>query len=153
MKGRKAMSGNGTITRDETRTALLNGYVRKTRLYTTEDGFSIEVRQPTVGQRSRMLSAGGIDGKTTEVNDIGAMQVAAVIECCYMPGTGKHLFEWTDEEVIKQLPTSSWFDEVAGLAMELMSSEPSEAADSLPKKVSDSTSSSSPKNLDAPLST
>ena len=146
------MSGTGSVTRDDTRTALLNGYVRKTRLYTTEDGVSIEVRQPTVGQRSRMLAAGGLDGKSAEVNDVGAMQVAAVIECCYMPG-GKRLFEWTDEEVIKQLPTTSWFDDVAGLAMELMSSEPAEAADSLPKKVSGSTSSSLPKNSDAPLST
>jgi hypothetical protein len=146
-------TGNGSVTRDETRTALLNGYVRKTKTFTTDDGFSIEVRQPTVGQRSRMLKAGGLDGKSTDVNDIGAMQVAAVIECCYMPGTGKRLFEWTDEEVIQQLPTSSWFDEVAGMAMELMSAEPQEAATTLPKKVSDSTSSSLPKSSDTPLST
>ncbi|QDP63943.1 MAG: hypothetical protein Unbinned3992contig1000_57 [Prokaryotic dsDNA virus sp.] len=145
-------TGNGAVTRDETRTALLNGYVRKTRTYTTDEGITIEVRQPTVGQRSRMLAAGGMSSKSTELTNIGAMQVAAVIECTYMPGTGKKLFEWTDEEVIQQLPTSSWFDDVAGIAMEMMNAEPSEAAEALPKKEIDSTSSTSPKSSGAPLS-
>ena len=81
------------------------------------------------------------------------MQIAAIIECCYHPGTGKKLFEWTDEEVISNLPTSSWFDDVATEAMNLMSVEPEEAAKALPKKESASTPSSSQKNSDAPLST
>jgi len=144
-------SGNGQISIEDTRTALLNGFVRKSKLFTTEDGISIEVRQPTVGQRSRMLAAGGISAKSTDLDDIGAMQIAAVIECSYHPGTGKHLFEWTDEEVIKNLPTSAWFDDVAALAMNMMGDE--EAAEALPKKESGSTSSTSPKNLDAQLST
>ena len=147
------MSGNGHVTIEETRTALLNGYVRKNKLYTTEDGVSIEIKQPTVGQRGRMLAAGGLSGKTSDVNDIGGMQVAAVIECCYHPGSGKRLFDWTDEDLIRELPTTSWFDEVANIAMGMMSDEPQEAADALPKKTNDSTSSSLPKNLDVQLST
>lgn len=147
------MSGNGHVTIEDTRTALLNGYVRKNKLFTTEDGISIEIKQPTVGQRNKMLAAGGLSGKSGDVSDLGAMQVAAVIECCYHPGTGKRLFEWTDEDVITALPTSSWFDKVAGIAMELMSDEPAEAAKTLPKKESVSTSSSSPKSSDTQLST
>ena len=146
------MSGNGHITIEETRTALLNGYIRKNKLFTTADGISIEVRQPTVGQRSRMLAAGGINGKSQDLNNIGAMQVAAVIECCYHPGTGKKIFEWTDEEVIKNLPTTSWFDEVATLAMNMMGDEPAEAAEALPKKGSASTSTISPSKSAAPSS-
>lgn len=145
------MARNGSISIEDTRTALLNGYVRKTKLFTTEDGVSIEVRQPTVGQRSRMLAAGGISTKNSELDDIGAMQIAAVIECAYHPGTGKRLFEWTDKEVIENLPTSAWFDDVAALAMNMMGD--SEAAEELPKKESGSTSSTSPKSLDVQLST
>ena len=147
------MASNGHVSIEDTRTALLNGYIRKNKLFTTGDGISIEVRQPTVGQRSRMLSAGGLSTKNAEVTDIGAMQIAAVIECCYHPGTGKKIFEWTDEEVIQNLPTSSWFDDVAVLAMGMMGDEPGEAADALPKKESGSTSSTLPKNLGAQLST
>lgn len=143
------MSGNGKVTIEETRTALLNGYVRKSKLFTTEDGIGIEIKQPTVGQRSRMLAAGGMTTKNQDLSDIGGMQVAAVIECCYHPGSGKKIFEWTDEDVIKSLPTTSWFDEVATIAMGMMSEEPSEAAEALPKKASASTSSTSPKPSDA----
>ena len=139
------MSGNGHISIEETRTALLNGYIRKNKLFTTKEGISIEIRQPTVGQRSRMLAAGGMSTKNQDLDNIGGMQVAAVIECCYHPGSGKKIFEWTDEDVIKSLPTTSWFDEVATIAMEMMSDEPSEAAKALPKKESASTSSTSPK--------
>ena len=147
------MASNGNVSVEDTRTALLNGYVRRTKLFTTEDGISIEVRQPTVGQRSRMLAAGGISTTKSELDDIGAMQIAAVIECSYHPGTGKRLFEWTDKEVIENLPTSAWFDDVAALAMNMMGDEPAEAAEELPKKESGSTSSTSPKSLDVQLST
>ena len=82
-----------------------------------------------------------------------ASQPSGVIECSYHPGTGKRLFEWTDKEVIENLPTSAWFDDVAALAMNMMGDEPAEAAEELPKKESGSTSSTSPKNLDAQLST
>lgn len=54
-------AGNGSVSRDDTRAALLNGFVRKTKMYTTTEGITIEIRQPTVGQRSKMLSAGGIN--------------------------------------------------------------------------------------------
>ena len=61
------MASNGNISVEDTRTALLNGYIRKNKLFTTEDGISIEVRQPTVGQRSRMLAAGGISAKDNDL--------------------------------------------------------------------------------------
>jgi hypothetical protein len=136
--------GNGHVSLDQARTALLNGFIRKNKLFTTEEGTTIEVRQPTVGQRSRMLQAGGLNASNANVNDIGSMQVAAVIECCYHPGSGKRLFQWTDEEVISNLPTSSWFDEVAGIAMDLMNTEPSEAGKPSSKTEKDEASFSSP---------
>lgn len=140
---------NGGVSLDDARTALLNGFVRKNKLFTTEDGITLEIRQPTVGQRSRMLKAGGLNASNANVSDIGAMQIAAVIECCYHPGSGKRLFQWTDEEVIQNLPTSSWFDEVAGLAMDLMNSEPAEAGKPLNTTASEDQSSISHQSLDA----
>lgn len=137
---------NGEVTLADTRTSLLNGYIRKTKLFTTEEGISIEVRQPTVGQRARMLKAGGITGQHGENHDLGAMQIAAVIECCYHPGSGKRLFEWTDQDVLEGLPTTSWFDDVATLAMNMMNQEPEEAGKPSPKTTSESPSSGSPKS-------
>jgi hypothetical protein len=142
---------NGTINRDETRAGLLNGYLRKSQLFSTDDGITLEIKQPTVGQRSRMLKAGGITGgSTNESADLGAMQIAAVIECCYLPGSSKRLFEWTDQAVLESLPTTSWFDEVATIAMNLMNAEPEAAGKPSSKTTSDSQSSSSQKSSVAP---
>jgi hypothetical protein len=138
--------GNGEITIEETRTALLNGYIRRTKIITTEQGVSIELREPTVAQRGRMLRAGGLTGANANITEIAAMQVAAVIECCYHPGSGKKLFDHTDIEVIESLPTASWFDTVATAAMSLMNDEAEEAGKVLSETPSDLTSSSSPAN-------
>ena len=142
---------NGGVSRDEARAALLNGYTRKTKLVTTDSGVTIELREPTVGQRARMLAAGGVTGQNTDIDDIGAMQVAAIIECAYHPGTGKQLFDHVDKDALEGLPTQSWFDEVASAAMALMSSEPDEAGKPLDETESDSLSSSSPPNSEKQL--
>ena len=144
------MTSNGKTSREDTRTALLNGFIRKNEVFTTEDGILIEVQQPTVGQRGRMLKRGGLDG-TGAIDDFAGMQIAAVIECCYHPGSGKKIFEWTDEEVIENLPTSSWFDEVAGIAMDLMNAKPADAGKPSAETVSDSASSTLPASSEEPL--
>ena len=138
--------GNGGITIEETRTALLNGYTRRTKIITTDQGVSIELREPTVAERGRMLRAGGMTASNTNITETAAMQIAAVIECCYHPGSGKKLFAHTDVEVIESLPTASWFDSVASAAMKLMNDEAEEAGKALEKTPSDLTSSSSPAN-------
>ena len=140
-------TANGEVTLDQTRTALLNGYVRRSKLVTTDEGVTIELREPTVGQRSRMLAAGGVSASNSDITDIGAMQVAAVIECCYHPGTGKKLFNHVDKESIEALPTASWFDDVATAAMNLMSAEPDAAGKPSPEIKNDSTSLPLPRNL------
>ncbi len=136
---------NGSVTIEDTRSALLSGYIRKTKLITTDAGVSIEIREPTVSQRSRMLKAGGVTASSQDISDIGKMQTAAIIECCYHPGSGKRLFDWTDEEVIDSLPTHSWFDEVATACMEMMGGEPDTGKPSSETE-SDLTSSISPMN-------
>jgi hypothetical protein len=93
-----------------------------------------------------MLRAGGLTGANANITEIAAMQVAAVIECCYHPGSGKKLFDHTDIEVIESLPTASWFDTVATAAMSLMNDEAEEAGKVLSETPSDLTSSSSPAN-------
>ena len=138
-------AGNGVITRDSIRSKLLATKPRKTKIYTTSDGVDIEIRQPTVGQRGRMLKAAGITATNTELKDIVAMQVAAIVECVYVPG-GEKLFDWNDEQVLADLPTSSWFDEVANLAMETMNVEGPAAGKHSQKTQSDSTYSSSESN-------
>lgn len=117
--------GNGEVTLADTRQALLNGYVRKTQMYTTDDGVSIEIRQPTVAQRARVMKAGA--DANGNIENIADMQIAAVTEVCYHPGTGKRIFEATDHEVLSLLPTAIWFDKVAEIAMKLLNNEPAKA--------------------------
>jgi hypothetical protein len=137
--------GNGKISRDDLRSGLLNGYVRRSKLFTTAEGITIEILQPTVGQRNRMLKAGGLSGASGEIEDIGGMQISAIIECCVEPGTRKQLFDHADAEVLAGLPTGSWFDEVASACMALMN-EGAEAGKSSSETKNVSTSSSSPES-------
>jgi hypothetical protein len=121
--------------KDKARALLFNGYVRRTELHDCGNGVTIELRQPTVGQRSRILQRGGLN-TNGEIDDLGALQLATVIECCYCAESGERLFDWTDEDIIKGLPSSSWFDEVSTKAMGLMSTEPAQAG----KRSSETTS-------------
>jgi hypothetical protein len=142
---------NGGITLDETRSALLNGYVRKTKLITTDDGISIELREPTVGQRGRVFSEGGMSASEADIKDIAGMQIAAIIECAYHPGTGKPIFNYVDKEAIESLPTQSWFDLVATEAMNMMSGEPTVEGKPSSTTVSDKPFSTSQANSEKQL--
>ena len=134
-------NSNGKVTKDSVRAALFRSKKRKSRLVTIEDGIDIEVREPTIGNRNRILKAAGISAQNQEVDDIGAMQLAAVVECCFMPGTDEKVFSWDDEAVIHNMPANSWFDELSTTAVELMNKDPQEAGKSSSKTQQDSTSS------------
>ena len=122
MKG----AGMGT-TKADLRSALLAGKKRVSRLVEISDGISIEVRQPTVGARSRIMAAAGVSAGSTDVTDLGALQAAAVVQCCFVPGGNDRIFEGADKAALLELPTNEWFDEVSGVALELMNTEPEKA--------------------------
>lgn len=109
-------------TRDLIRKATLGK--PNTRASSTMDlnGVDVEIRQPTVGQRSRILTAAG-GGTTGEIKDFSKLQIAAIMSCCYVPGTQEHVFEKADEKSLMDQPAGGWVDELAAEAVRLMNTE------------------------------
>jgi hypothetical protein len=113
--------------RDALRSALLGKSKRISKTIEIAEGVEIEIRQPTVGARSRIMSAAGVSGASQDLNDLAAIQIAAVVHCSFVPGTNERIFDAADRGVLEELPTNQWFDEVSGVALELMNSEPEKA--------------------------
>lgn len=113
--------------RDALRSALLGKPKRISKIIEIAEGVEIEIRQPTVGSRSRIMSAAGVSASSQDLNDLAAIQIAAVVHCSFVPGTNERIFDAADRGVLEELPTNQWFDEVSGVALELMNSEPEKA--------------------------
>jgi hypothetical protein len=113
--------------RDALRSALLGKSKRISKTIEIAEGVEIEIRQPTVGARSRIMIAAGVSGASQDLNDLAAIQIAAVVHCSFVPGTNERIFDAADRGVLEELPTNQWFDEVSGVALELMNSEPEKA--------------------------
>ena len=73
------------------------------------DGIEFEIRQPSVGQRRRMMEAAKRkDGDT----DQWVMISRSLIECVYMPNSNERMFDESDLIAFDQLPTGSWYDKL-----------------------------------------
>ena len=114
-------------TRDALRSKLLGGRKRATKLMEIKPGVEIEIRQPSVGARSKIMKAAGMSAGTQDVTDLGALQIAAVVNCCFVPGTNERLFDVSDSGALEELPTADWFDAVSAAALDLMNAEPEAA--------------------------
>lgn len=93
-------------TRDRLRAVALKTPKLKNKLveYHPDGGdtVTIEVRQPTIGQRNRMLAAAR-NTKTDSV-DLGEFTIQCVLHLCYDPESGERLFEEGDAEQLRQMP-------------------------------------------------
>lgn len=91
---------------------------------------AFEVRQPTVAGRSEILKASGAlnqKGGGSEVSNLSALQVRAVIECTFVPGTNDRVYSEADAPVLFSTPTGSYVDTLAEVALELLNVDPGEA--------------------------
>jgi len=75
------------------------------------------VRQPSVGQRSRIAAEakGDLEGMGA-----AAALTAAILECVLDPETRKPVFEKSDVDRLLELPAGGWFDDLSKAVMELM---------------------------------
>jgi hypothetical protein len=69
----------------------------------------VEIRQPTVGQVTRMA-----DRK----DKISAI-VAVMIEYCFVPGTEEKVFEPSDKDQLLDMPTGQWLTDMNAAIEEL----------------------------------
>jgi hypothetical protein len=116
-----------TSARDALRASLLGKKKRASRMMDLGDGITVEIRQPTVGARSRIMQAAGVTAGSQEISDLAALQISAVVHCCFVPETSERIFEAADSDVLRELPTNEWFDDVSAAALDLMNAEPEKA--------------------------
>lgn len=118
------MEGNGS-TRDALRKVALMGRTRQHEVVQFE-GVDYDVRQPTVGQRAKILAASrqkkvAANG-TTELGDVDAtlLHIHAVISCTFDPCTNTRVFEPADVDALLEDLTGGIVDVLGQVAMRLM---------------------------------
>lgn len=127
-------------TRDALRAALL-GSQRKFRSEVIEvAGLRVEVRQPSIKERARILKEGKAQSGDADRMDLAKMFVTAVIACCYDPDTGDKVFEDANAEELLGMPSGSFVDVLGSKALELMNVDEKELSASFPETPSVNTS-------------
>ncbi len=114
-------------TRDALRSALLGSKAKFRSEMVVFEGQTFECRQPSISKRSKIFKAAGASttikgGKApdkTEV-DIAKLQMHAVAECVFIPGTEETVFGTADFEALASLPTGGLFEQLADKVMALM---------------------------------
>jgi hypothetical protein len=112
------------MNRDAIRAATLGRNQKsKTKLVNiskTDDGqdIAVELRQPSVRARSAILKRSKAHDR--DRLDLAELQVTAIIECAYEPGTSNKVFGEADRETLAEMPAGSFVDELAAAALELL---------------------------------
>lgn len=114
------------------------------------NGVEIEVRQPSVAARGKIMQRSRDNEKTQQIArgksskdknakdvdtqdilsslDYGKMQVWAVIMCSYVPDTDERVFDESDFDSLYNRPSGGFIDRLSTIAMNLMNVEPEEDA-------------------------
>lgn len=103
--------------RNQFRAATLGKAGKKRSVIIEVQGLKVEVRRPSIAKRTAILKAGGSDPKNI---DWGKLQIEALLQCVFIPGTEEHAFERADEAVLADADPED-FDEAYQVAMKLLS--------------------------------
>lgn len=126
---------------DATNTALLdtrNAFLAKPKprsAIVEFGGRKVEVRQPTLGERSRIIRDSQImkgsadkDGDVEVRTDSAEMQVLAIICCSYLPDSNTKIFSMADREELKSHFAGGGIDALAKAAIKLFNVKEGDAA-------------------------
>jgi hypothetical protein len=98
--------------RDELRSLIFAGKNKEQKSVNIQMfGNEVEIRQPTVGQISRLAKLQA-DEKTDAL-------ISIMLEYCYVPGTDQRLFDREDVESINSLPAGQWLADLNKAVLEL----------------------------------
>ena len=121
------MEGKDLNRVDVLREATLGTSVARQRVIVEHNGEALEVRQPTVRERTEILRMSRImvlDPKTGQMSDkdidVGLMLIHAAIRCTVVPGTDKPVFSVHDVEAMKNSLTGGFVDQLGEQALTLM---------------------------------
>jgi len=97
------------------------------------DGVTYEVRQPSVRGKTEIFQKARVpDARTEEemLNKIDpvTIQIYAVINCTYVPGTDERVFTDEDFELLEGQPSGSFVDVIGEVAMGLINKKPADDA-------------------------
>jgi len=95
-----------------------------------------EVRGPTVGQRQAIQNAAmTLDMATQQANiDPVKLQVEAMMELVFVPGTDERVFEEADRDTIFAGDGVGWVDELSNHAVSMITGKSDEGNDDQPTK-------------------
>lgn len=129
------------MSRDSIRAATL-GRARqvKSRIIETEDT-QVEVRQPSIKARSNIFRRAKVQSGDRDRMDMGELQITAVIECCFVPGTVERVFSEADRESLENAPAGSFVDELSSAVLELLNVDAEDLAKNSVGTPNDSSSS------------
>jgi hypothetical protein len=86
----------------------------------------LDVVQPSVGARGRILTAAGASGG--KVEDPGKLQTLAILECVVVPGTLERVFSAEDFQAIYEWPAGGWPDVLWAQVAQVMNPDTAGAA-------------------------
>lgn len=85
------------------------------------DGIAAEVRPPTGAQRDRIFAAGDVDGMAPGKTKDHAFNVACVVECLCVPGTGERVYGEEDREALMaETAGTKWISDVGVAVLKLI---------------------------------
>jgi hypothetical protein len=90
------------------------------------DGVIVEVKQPSVKERSKLVQEAHEQGKLIAGKEQGfdpaVFQVLCIIQLTYEPGTDTRVYERADFDSMMENPTESegWLDKIGEVAMKMV---------------------------------
>lgn len=81
----------------------------------------VEVRQPSVDEKAKILKAAGVNVAGLSDSDITVLITYAAVACSYVPGTDVKIWDVTDLPAILEMPSNKDIDDLGEAAVRLMS--------------------------------
>lgn len=86
---------------------------------TLSNEIEIEMRQPTKGQRNKMIAESRMDDGES-INPMDFM-MRVIINCTHVPGKNAKVFTPKDLDRLNNLANADWVDELVEIAQEIVS--------------------------------
>lgn len=82
-----------------------------------------EVREPTIKQRAGIFRAAKAQGGSANEVEVDTLQVEALLQCTFVPGTEQLWFEPGDRAVLLEQRAGGWADELAQAILPMLNVE------------------------------
>lgn len=95
----------------------------KSKIVEIDDHLKIEVRQPSIAKRGKIMKKSKAQTGDVEKIDLAELQVWGTILCCYEPDTNNRIFDESDYNSLKNMPGGGWADDIFTAVSEVINVE------------------------------